>query len=74
VCNFTPVPRQGYRLGLPRAGNWTEIINSDLAIYGGSGHANGTLHTEPVHAHHRHQSVVMTLPPLATVILSKSAD
>ncbi len=74
VCNFTPVPRQGYRLGLPQAGRWTEVINSDLAIYGGSGVTNGPLQTEPAHAHHRHQSVVLTLPPLSTVILSKSAD
>ena len=50
-----------------------EAINSDLAVYGGSGMANGTVVTEPVAAHHKHQSVVLTLPPLATVILTRAA-
>jgi 1,4-alpha-glucan branching enzyme len=74
VCNFTPVPRHGFRLGVPQAGTWAEVINSDLEVYGGSGIANGTLVTEAVGAHHQHQSVVMSLPPLATVILAKQAD
>jgi 1,4-alpha-glucan branching enzyme len=74
VCNFTPVPRHGYRMGVPQAGQWTESINSDLAVYGGSGMANGTLSTDPVGAHHKPQSVVLTLPPLATVILTKLAN
>ena len=73
VCNFTPVPRQGFRLGVPQAGAWEETINSDLAVYGGSGVANGTLHSDAVPAHHKHQSVVLTLPPLSTVILTRAA-
>ena len=60
-------------LGLPQAGQWTEAINSDLEVYGGSGMGNGPLTTEAVGAHHKHQSVVLTLPPLATVILTKLA-
>ncbi len=73
VCNFTPVPRHGFRLGVPQAGAWVETINSDLAVYGGSGVANGALHSEAVPAHHKHQSVVLTLPPLSTVILTRTA-
>jgi 1,4-alpha-glucan branching enzyme len=73
VCNFTPVPRHGYRMGVPQAGTWAETINSDLAIYGGSGMANGTLHTSAQSAHHKPNSVVLTLPPLSTVILTKVA-
>ena len=71
VCNFTPVPRQGYRLGVPQAGQWMEVINTDLGVYGGSDLANGTLATEAVASQHQRQSVVMTLPPLATVILTR---
>jgi 1,4-alpha-glucan branching enzyme len=59
---------------MPQPGRWAEAINSDLAVYGGSGTANGTLQTEAVTAHHKHQSVVMTLPPLATVVLTRLAD
>ena len=73
VCNFTPVPRHGYRLGVPQAGEWVETINSDLAIYGGSDLANGTLHTSAQSAHHQQNSVMLTLPPLSTVMLTKVA-
>jgi 1,4-alpha-glucan branching enzyme len=74
ACNFTPVPRHGFRLGLPQPGQWAEVINSDLGVYGGSGIGNGTLTSEAVTAHHQHQSVVLSLPPLATVILAKLAN
>jgi 1,4-alpha-glucan branching enzyme len=73
ACNFTPVPRQGFRLGMPQAGQWDEVINSDQAVYGGSGLGNGTLHTEAVSAHHRPQSLVLTLPPLATLVFTRRA-
>ncbi len=71
VCNFTPVPRHGYRLGVPRAGRWREILNTDSAYYGGSnvGNPHGATFTEPVGAHQRDQSLVLTLPPLATLLL-----
>jgi 1,4-alpha-glucan branching enzyme len=74
VCNFTPVPRHGFRLGVPKAGEWEEVINSDQHVYGGSGIVNGALTSEPVGAHHKQQSLVMTLPPLATVIFTKPGN
>jgi 1,4-alpha-glucan branching enzyme len=70
VCNFTPVPRSGYRLGIPAAGDYVESLNTDANIYGGSGvHNGGVLTTEPVPAHGRDQSLALTLPPLGTLVL-----
>ncbi|ADW17149.1 glycogen branching enzyme [Desulfobulbus propionicus DSM 2032] len=70
VCNFTPVVRTDYRIGVPTAGPYRELINSDLHIYGGSGVANGTdLIAQPVASHTFAQSLSLTLPPLATLIL-----
>jgi 1,4-alpha-glucan branching enzyme len=72
VCNFTPVPRHGYRLGVPPGvGQWREALNTDSSWYGGSNVGNGmmSLRTEGVGAHGRGQSVELVLPPLATVIL-----
>ena len=68
VCNFTPLPRPGYRIGVPAAGNYRELINTDAAIYGGSGVHNSPLTSEPVASHGREQSLVITVPPLATVM------
>jgi 1,4-alpha-glucan branching enzyme len=66
VCNFTPVPRYNYRIGVPRAGSWKEILNSDGREYGGSGHGNtGGVEATPVPFQGRYQSVSLTLPPLA---------
>ena len=70
VCNFTPLPRHGYRIGMPSAGRWRELINTDNAVYGGSGVGNGELATEAVAAHDRGQSVVLNLPPLACLVLT----
>ena len=68
LCNFTPTPHQAYRLGLPAAGRWREILNSDAEIYGGSGMGNqGAIETEEVASHDRPFSALITLPPLATV-------
>ena len=70
VCNFTPVPRIGYRLGVPKGGFWRELLNSDAKEYGGSGMGNlgGVLAEEnPVHG--RPYSLSLTLPPLAAVFL-----
>ncbi len=68
ICNFTPTPRLTYRLGLPAAGRWREILNSDAEIYGGSGMGNqGMIATEEVASHGRPFSALITLPPLATV-------
>lgn len=70
VCNFTPVPRHGYRLGALLPGFWKEVLNSDAAIYGGSGIGNlGGVSTTATSAHGRPQSLLLTLPPLSAVFL-----
>jgi 1,4-alpha-glucan branching enzyme len=70
VCNFTPVPRHGYRLGALLPGFWKEALNSDAAIYGGSGIGNlGGVSTTATSAHGRPQSLLLTLPPLSAVFL-----
>jgi 1,4-alpha-glucan branching enzyme len=70
VCNFTPVPRQHYRLGAPRAGVWSEILNTDSGLYGGSNLGNGgRLQTSSEPSHGQPFSLELTLPPLATVLL-----
>jgi 1,4-alpha-glucan branching enzyme len=70
ICNFTPMPRYGYRVGVPRAGLWEEKVNTDAGIYGGSNLGNGgALHAEPVPCHDLPSSLVLTLPPLSTLIL-----
>ena len=69
-CNFTPVPREGYRLGVPCGGTYAEIFNGDSAWYGGTNLGNaGGLDAEPVPHHGRDHSVSLTLPPLAAVVL-----
>ncbi len=71
VCNFTPVPRESYRLGVPHAGRWRERLNSDATDYGGSGQGNlGALDSQPTAAHGHAQSLQLRLPPLALVILT----
>jgi 1,4-alpha-glucan branching enzyme len=75
VCNFTPVPRHAYRVGVPRGGQWREALNSDAEVYGGSGQGNfGGLETSPIEAHGRSQSLEMTLPPLAIVMFEHVGD
>jgi 1,4-alpha-glucan branching enzyme len=70
VCNFTPVPRHDYRVGVPGAGLWAEIANSDGVSYGGSGVGNyGRVEAEPISAHGRPWSVRLTLPPLGMLML-----
>lgn len=70
VCNFTPVPRQNYRIGVPRSGWWQEVLNSDAWMYGGSGQGNlGGLEADPVPCRDQFNSLVLTLPPLATIYL-----
>jgi 1,4-alpha-glucan branching enzyme len=69
VSNMAPVPRHGYRIGVPRAGRWREIINTDSALYGGSNAGNGGgIGTSGVGAHGQAQSLDLLLPPLATVL------
>ncbi len=70
LANFTPVPRTNYRVGVPQAGHWAEILNGDAPIYGGSGQGNiGGVSTAPVHSHGFEQSLNLTLPPLALIAL-----
>jgi 1,4-alpha-glucan branching enzyme len=70
ACNFTPVPRPSYRVGVPRPGFWREVLNTDAADYGGGGLGNlGGLGTDPVPAHGREQSLNLLLPPLSVVVL-----
>jgi len=70
ACNFTPVPRMPYRVGVPQGGFWQELLNSDAREYGGSGLGNaGGLAAEAVPHHGRPFSLNLTLPPLAVVFL-----
>ncbi len=70
ALNFTPVPRGGFRVGVPAPGNYREILNSDSRFYGGSDLGNdGILTAEPVAWMHQPWSVVVTLPPLAGIVL-----
>ena len=69
VCNFTPVVRHDYRVGVPRAGRWLERLNTDAAAYGGSNIGNaGEVWAEPAAWQGRPASVSLTVPPLATMI------
>jgi 1,4-alpha-glucan branching enzyme len=70
VCNFTPVVRQGYRLGLPHTGTYREVLNSDATVYGGSGVGNlGAVEAQNVPWHGQPHSAEFTLPPLAFFVL-----
>ena len=69
VCNFTPVPRQGYRIGVPLLGFYQELLNSDSEIYGGSNIGNrGGVPAEEVSHHGQPYSIMIEFPPLATVV------
>jgi 1,4-alpha-glucan branching enzyme len=75
VCNFTPVPRFGYRVGVPSAGRWREALNGDARDYGGSGMGNlGAVESEAVTWHGRPHSLVLTLPPLAALFFTEPAS
>ena len=72
VFNFTPVPRGSYRLGVPVPGYYTELLNSDSALFGGGNLGNGGgVTSEPIAAHGFNQSVRVTVPPLACLMLKK---
>lgn len=75
VCNFTPVVRSGYRVGVPFAGIYHECINTDASEYGGSGVGNGgAVESAPVPAHGHSHSLGLTLPPLAALIFACPAQ
>ena len=70
IFNMAPVVREGFTLGLPRAGRWTEALNSDADVYGGSGVGNGgVVVAREEGAHGQPASAVLTLPPLAALYL-----
>jgi 1,4-alpha-glucan branching enzyme len=72
VANFTPVPRHGYRIGVPYAGRYRERVNTDAKDYGGSGIGNfGTVEAEPEPMHGHPYSLCLNLPPLAAVIFTR---
>jgi 1,4-alpha-glucan branching enzyme len=72
ACNFTPVPRHNYRVGVPNGGIWEEILNSDASDYGGSGQGNmGGVEAVPIPYHNRPYSLNLTLPPLGAVFFKR---
>jgi 1,4-alpha-glucan branching enzyme len=73
VCNFTPVPRTGYRVGVPAAGRWEEALNSDALLYGGSGVGNaGGADAQALPHHGKPFSLEITLPPLAVLVFRRA--
>jgi 1,4-alpha-glucan branching enzyme len=74
ICNFTPVPRRNYKIGVPKAGYWKELLNSDAITYGGSGQGNlGGVEASPVSAYGFYHSVSLTLPPLSILVFKREA-
>jgi 1,4-alpha-glucan branching enzyme len=66
VWNGTPLPHDGYRLGVPIEGAWREVLNGDADVYGGSGMGNPEpVHAQPIGSQGHASSIVMTVPPLA---------
>jgi 1,4-alpha-glucan branching enzyme len=69
VCNFTPAPHKGYRIGVPEPGDYLEIFNSDAEIFGGSNMGNGgRINAETTGSHGRPASLCLTIPPLGVLI------
>ncbi|HWQ56141.1 MAG TPA: 1,4-alpha-glucan branching protein GlgB [Bryobacteraceae bacterium] len=72
ACNFTPVPRQGYEIGVPEEGFYQEILNTDSELFGGSNMGNGgSVSSRPIPLHDRKHSIAIVLPPLAVVAFRK---
>jgi 1,4-alpha-glucan branching enzyme len=72
VCNFTPIPRYNYRIGVPQGGRWRELLNSDAPLYGGSGQGNlGGADASPLPSHGFYHSLTLTLPPLGVLYLKR---
>ncbi len=75
LCNFTPVPRHNYRVGVPSGGWWEEILNSDSTVYGGSGQGNmGGREASPVPFHGKSHSLSLTLPPLSITFFRRNSS
>ena len=74
ALNMTPVPRENFRIGVDKEGLWHERLNSDASLYGGSDMGNmGRVESMPVPCHGRPSSIVVTLPPLAFLVLQKKS-
>jgi 1,4-alpha-glucan branching enzyme len=72
--NFTALTQSGYRIGVPTAGTYVELLNTDSTFYGGRNQGNtGQVQTEPIPAHGFAQSLNLTLPPLAALFLKPEA-
>ena len=69
LCNFTPVVRHDYRIGVPKPGRYREVFNSDCSRYGGSGVGNPGLVADETAWHNQPYSVSVTVPPLATIYM-----
>ena len=76
ACNFTPVPRDGFRIGVPEAGRYEIVLNTDSSEYWGSDYSVGAevFHSEAIDAHGKNNSIMLNLPPLATVFIKKVAE
>jgi 1,4-alpha-glucan branching enzyme len=75
VCNFTPVPRHNYRIGVPRGGFWREVLNSDAKIYYGSGYGNlGGVEAIPTPTQGRYHSISLTLPALGVLFFKSEGS
>ncbi|MCL5743692.1 MAG: 1,4-alpha-glucan branching protein GlgB [Acidobacteria bacterium] len=73
ICNFTPEPRQNYRIGVPESGVWKEALNGDATLYGGSGQGNlGSVSAAPIPMHNYPWSLNLTLPPLAMIAFERA--
>ena len=74
ISNFTPVPREGYRIGVTATGEYEEILNTDSMYYQGSNVGNfGLVESEAIASHGRDNSISGTIPPLATIYLKYKA-
>jgi len=75
VCNFTPEPRRDYRIGVPRDGNYTELLNTDSELFGGSNMGNcGWRNAEEIRTHGHPYSLSLTLPPLSVVVFKPEPE
>jgi 1,4-alpha-glucan branching enzyme len=75
ALNLTPMPHERFRVGLPAAGAWREVLNSDEEVYGGSGAGNlGRVQADPIPWHDRPQSAQIVLPPLACLFFRPVTD
>jgi 1,4-alpha-glucan branching enzyme len=74
ICNFTPLPRDNYVVGVPQGGRWCELLNSDAEYYGGSGMGNaGGVDSAPLPAQGKYHSLYLTLPPLSVLYLKPAS-